>query len=268
MLVVDDNETNRYILNNQLLQWKFVPVIAASGTEALDLLSTGGHFDLVISDMQMPEMDGVQLAETIKEKYRGLPIFLLSSLGDERRMKHVDLFAAILAKPVKHQQLCKAIMRQFKEAGFGSVEDHHAHRQKLSSEFAVKHPMKILVAEDNPVNQLLAVMVLRKLGYEPSTATNGVKVLEAVLEQHYDIILMDVQMPEMDGIEATRLIRQQLKLQPVIIAATANAMQEDRENCMQAGMDDYISKPLELDSLVKMLERWSPMVATDTPLDL
>jgi CheY-like chemotaxis protein len=131
-------------------------------------------------------------------------------------------------------------------------------QRKLSIDFALKHPMKILIAEDNPVNQLLAVTVLTKLGYAPVTAANGLKVLEAVMDQHFDLILMDVQMPEMDGLEATEQIRKRLKAQPVIIAATANAMQEDREICLSAGMDDYISKPLQLESLVKLLEKWAP----------
>lgn len=257
VLVVDDNETNRYILNNQLLQWKFVPTTAASGCEALQILADGHQFDLVISDMVMPEMDGIELAEEIKSRYPQLPIFLLSSIGEERRKQHIQLFSAVLTKPVKQQQLCKAIVMQFKEASAPGSEDPEVFRQKLSVNFALKYPMKILIAEDNPVNQLLAVMVLKKLGYDPHTAINGVKVLEAVLKEQYDLILMDVQMPEMDGLEATQLIRQQLKIQPVIIAATANAMQEDRESCMQAGMDDYISKPLELESLVSMLEKWA-----------
>jgi signal transduction histidine kinase/CheY-like chemotaxis protein len=256
ILVVDDNETNRYILTNQLLHWKFVPTTAASGKAALSILAAGNEFDLVITDMQMPEMDGVELATAIKKQYPQLPLFLLSSIGDERRKQFPDLFSAILTKPVKQQQLCKSIVMQFKEANV-ETEERDVFKQKLSANFSSQYPMKILIAEDNPVNQLLAVMVLKKLGYDPHTATNGIKALEAVINDQYDLILMDVQMPEMDGLEATQLIRQQLKIQPIIIAATANAMQEDRENCMAAGMDDYISKPLELEALVKMLEKWA-----------
>jgi CheY-like chemotaxis protein len=257
ILVVDDNETNRYILTNQLLHWKFVPTTAASGKAALSILSAGNVFDLVITDMQMPEMDGIELATAIKKHYPDLPLFLLSSIGDERKKQFPDLFSAILTKPVKQQQLCKSIVMQFKEANNGEVDERDVPKQRLSVNFASQYPMKILIAEDNPVNQLLAVMVLKKLGYDPHTATNGIKALEAVLNEQYDLILMDVQMPEMDGLEATQLIRQQLKMQPVIIAATANAMQEDREQCMAVGMDDYISKPLELEVLVKMLEKWA-----------
>lgn len=258
ILIVDDNETNRYILNSQLLQWNFVPTVAASGGEALQLLSGLDEFDLVITDMKMPEMNGVELATAIKKDYPALPIFLLSSIGDERQMQYPLLFSSILSKPLKQQQLCKAIVMQFKQAVSREVDDSPLQKQKLSVDFAERFPMQILVAEDNPVNQLLAVMVLKKLGYDPHTAINGVKVLEAVIAQQYDLILMDVQMPEMDGLDATRLIRQQLAVQPVIIAATANAMHEDRETCMDAGMDDYISKPLELETLVQLLEKWAP----------
>lgn len=257
ILIVDDNETNRYILNSQLLQWKFVPTVAASGREALEMLTTTA-FDLVISDMRMPEMDGIQLATAIKKEYPMLPIFLLSSIGDERQRQYPSLFSVILSKPLKQQQLCKAIVMQFKQSASREHDEHVVSKQKLSTDFALRYPMDILVAEDNPVNQLLAVMVLKKLGYDPHTAVNGVKVLEAVMGNRYDLILMDVQMPEMDGLDATRLIRQQLQVQPVIIAATANAMQEDRDNCMAAGMDDYISKPLELEILVQLLEKWAP----------
>ena len=257
ILVIDDNETNRYILTNQLLHWNFVPTTAESGKQALQLLEEGNEFDLVITDMKMPEMNGVELAMAVKEKYPKVPLFLLSSIGDERRREFSDLFSTILTKPVKQQHLCKSIVAQFRESARGDSEERDVPTQKLTTDFALQYPMKILVAEDNAVNQLLAMMVLKKLGYEPHTVTNGIRALEAASREQYDLILMDVQMPEMDGMEATQLIRQQLKLQPVIIAATANAMQEDRESCIAAGMDDYISKPLELEALVKMIEKWA-----------
>jgi CheY-like chemotaxis protein len=131
-------------------------------------------------------------------------------------------------------------------------------------EFAKKYPIKILVAEDNAVNQTLIIMVMKKLGFVPDLAPNGVKALEALVAKPYDIILMDVQMPEMDGIEATRIIRQQSYHQPVIIAVTANAMQDDKEACMQAGMDDYISKPIELEKLMTLLEKWAIVIKQKT----
>jgi CheY-like chemotaxis protein len=130
-------------------------------------------------------------------------------------------------------------------------------RQKLSAEFSQRYPMRILIAEDNPVNQKLSMKVLGKLGYTPDVVQNGKEVLEIVGNKKYDLILMDVQMPQMDGLEATRMIRLCLEVQPVIIAMTANSMLGDREECLQAGMDDYISKPVRIEELVTMLEKWA-----------
>jgi CheY-like chemotaxis protein len=132
--------------------------------------------------------------------------------------------------------------------------------QKLSGDFAKKYPLKILIAEDNRVNQKIAVRMISKLGYDPDIAVDGKEVLEEVSKVNYDLILMDVQMPEMDGLEATRMVRLCLPVQPVIIAMTANAMQGDREECIQAGMDDYISKPVHLEELVVKLEKWAQHV--------
>jgi CheY-like chemotaxis protein len=130
----------------------------------------------------------------------------------------------------------------------------------MTTDFAAKYPLNILIAEDNPVNQTLISMVMKKLGYQPVIAVNGLKAVEALNEKQYDIVLMDVQMPEMDGLEATQLIRAQLHYQPIIIAVTANAMQDDKEACLQAGMDDYISKPIQLDKLVSILEKWGTKI--------
>ena len=253
-MVIDDNPTNRKILESQLQNWKFLPVLAESGEEALNLLSQH-QFDMVITDMQMPEMDGAELARKIKNTHSHLPIILLSSIGDEHSKKNQSLFNHVLAKPVKHHELNNIIISQFKNSAV-KVEKH-APRHKLNTEFGTKYPLRILVAEDNPVNQTLIMMVMKKLGIVPDLAPNGVKVLEALVTTPYDIILMDVQMPEMDGLEATQIIRQQSAHQPVIIAVTANAMQDDKDACTKAGMDDYISKPIELDKLMTVLEKWA-----------
>ena len=129
--------------------------------------------------------------------------------------------------------------------------------QKLSIEFATSHPLKILVAEDNLVNQKLTLKILSKLGFEASLAENGRQTIEMASLQLYDVILMDVQMPEMDGLEATRIIRRDLKIQPIIVAMTANAMNEDKDECLKAGMDDFLSKPVKLEDLLNMLVKWS-----------
>jgi CheY-like chemotaxis protein len=133
-------------------------------------------------------------------------------------------------------------------------------KPKLTTDFSKKYPLRILIAEDNRMNQKLAMRILGKLGYDPDIAENGKEVLEEVSKRNYDLILMDVQMPEMDGLEATRMIRVCLENQPVIIAMTANAMQGDREECLKNGMDDYISKPVNLEELVIMLEKWAVQV--------
>jgi CheY-like chemotaxis protein len=220
-------------------------------------LSKAGDFDLVITDMQMPEVDGVALAKAIKEKTPDLPIILLSSIGDEHKKQYEHLFRHILTKPVKQKVLSNAITAELRKQDKSVVAMPEA-QKKLSARFAESHPLHILIAEDNPVNQTLIVRTLAKLGFEPGMAENGIAALDALQRGYYNLILMDVQMPEMDGLEATRAIRKdQSGEQPVIIAMTANAMTEDKEICLEAGMDDYISKPIKLEKLMEVLEKWS-----------
>lgn len=259
VLVVDDNATNRNILKGQLEGWKLEPTIASSGNEAMEFLSGSKKFDLVLSDMQMPEMDGIVLAKFIRRSHPQLPIILLSSIGDERNKIHSTLFSSVLIKPVKQSLLCKHILQQFRQTGNAGLPDHKV-TSRLSADFSKKYPLSILIAEDNIVNQKLTERVLNKLGYIPEIAANGQLALEAVSQKKFDVILMDIQMPEMDGLESTREIRRQLSRQPVIIAMTANAMQGDREECLEAGMNDYISKPVKLEILVSMLEKWASLV--------
>lgn len=256
VLVIDDNSTNRSILKNQMEQWKLVPTLAESGEQALTILSEGESFDLVVTDMQMPEMDGMELAKAIRKRNLTIPIVLLSSIGDESCKSHTELFSSVLTKPVRQATLHKHIVSHLKQQNTTIVEKT-ASKKTLSLEFSQKYPLNILITEDNPVNQKLAERVLTKLGYSPSKALNGKEAVDAVRQNQYDIILMDVQMPVMDGLEATQNIRLLKKYQPVIIAMTANAMQGDREKCIAAGMDDYISKPIRPEDLVKMLEKWA-----------
>ncbi|MCD9015687.1 hybrid sensor histidine kinase/response regulator [Parachryseolinea silvisoli] len=256
VLVVDDNRTNLNILKGQLEQWKLVPTLASSGAEALQILESSENFDLVITDMQMPDMDGVQLTNLIKANHAYLPVVLLSSIGDESKKNHPDLFAAVLNKPVKQQQFSRVLHSVLRTGDEGVLVEEKKSKQVLSTEFAERYPLRILVAEDNPVNQKLTTRVLNKLGYmEIVIAPNGLEAVERFHEQFYDVILMDVQMPEMDGLEATRLIRAKQYHQPYIISMTANAMQGDREICMQAGMDDYVSKPIKLEAVIVALEK-------------
>lgn len=253
VLVIDDNATNLKILQTQLQQWMLAPVLADSAEKALDILKSQ-TFDLIITDMQMPDMDGLQLSRCIKSKYN-TPIILLSSIGDESRRKHPELFAAVLNKPVKQQQLSKVVQAALRpDMVNGHVPEQSKSKQLLTTEFAKQYPLKILLAEDNVVNQKLTLRVLSKLGYtDVEVAQTGLEAIEKFNDEFYEVILMDVQMPEMDGLEATRLIRMKQYLQPVIISMTANAMQDDREKCMQAGMDGYISKPINISELVDAL---------------
>ena len=185
-----------------------------------------------------------------------MPIILLSSIGDETRKKHSHLFAAILAKPVKQHNLFEVIVNALRreQAPLAKTTDV---QNIMSEEFASNNPFKILIAEDNLINQKLIIRVLSKLGYTTSLANNGKETVEKLEQEDFDIVLMDMQMPVMDGLEATRIIRKTFLKQPVIIAMTANAMAEDKEACIQAGMDEYMSKPISLSDLMQLLEKLS-----------
>jgi signal transduction histidine kinase/ligand-binding sensor domain-containing protein/DNA-binding response OmpR family regulator len=255
ILVIDDNATNRDILQTQLKEWKFVPVMADSGAQALKILSSEEQVDLIISDMNMPVMDGVQLAKKIRKKLPDLPIILLSSMGNEQSRKEAHLFNAILTKPTRHQVLYKHITEQLKTTG-NMIKEVEPVKSQFSEDFAKQYPMSILIAEDNLVNQKLIKHILNKMGYDPDIAVNGHEALNAMTIKKYNMVFMDVQMPEMDGLEATRFIRENMDHQPVIVAMTANAMPEDRELCMKTGMDDYLSKPMKIVDIMDVLERW------------
>lgn len=250
VLVVDDNNTNLHILEKQLELWKLLPTLVDSGTGALEILKANS-FDLIITDMQMPGMDGVTLSNCIKKSAVDVPIILLSSIGEDIKKFDKQIFASVLTKPVKAGELNEVIKRQFTSTSEKIIADPK--EKLLSDRFAEQFPLKILIAEDNPVNQKLANLLLKKLGYEPEIASNGLEAVEKHQQNHYDLILMDVQMPEMDGLEATRTIRNWEGIQPTIIAMTANAMQEDRELCLEAGMNDYISKPFKTEVLKEAL---------------
>lgn len=256
VLIVDDNLTIRSTLKKQLEKWKLLPTLADSGYQALEMLSTGSDFDLVLTDMQMPGMDGLQLAKNIHGKNKNIPVILLSSPGDDKRHGY-KLSISVLAKPIKQALLFKHIANYFNSEKTAPIDERSVDNKKLSPGFANQFPLRILIVEDNPVNQKLAERVLTKLGYKPDKVLNGQEALSALEKRYYDIIFMDVQMPVMDGLEATKKIRLGKNAQPLIIAMTANAMQGDRAICIEAGMNDYISKPLQLEVLVHKLETWA-----------
>jgi signal transduction histidine kinase/ligand-binding sensor domain-containing protein/DNA-binding response OmpR family regulator len=261
VLVVDDNLTNLSILKNQLERWKLIPTLATSAEEALGIFSKETQFDLVLTDMEMPDMDGIALAQQIKLlSKKSIPIILLSSVGDDRAKLHAELFSSVLTKPVRQNILCKHILTHLGKQQDENIKNSVEVKQKLSTDFSKRNPLRILIAEDNPVNLKLAERVLTKLGYDPHKVMNGQESLDILEKNYYDIILMDIQMPVMDGLEATKKIRERNGAQPVIIAMTANAMQGDREICLKAGMDDYISKPINLEDLIFMLEKWGYVI--------
>jgi len=253
ILVVDDNQTNLTILKNLLQRWKFRPEVVSSGQAALDLLKSGQDFELVITDMQMPEIDGIMLAKEIRTFSATMPIILLSSVGLESKEKYPGLFHSVINKPAKNKQLLDLIHTALCENKEELAEAAKPRQNQLDKSFALKHPVRILVVEDNMINIKLITTVLGKLGYVVDTAENGQIAVDKFLQTTYDLIFMDVLMPVMDGLEATRRIRAIDKEQPKIVAMTANAMQEDRQNCIDAGMDEYLSTPLEINSLKKAI---------------
>lgn len=257
ILIADDNFTLSNIFKNQLERWNLVPFIANSGKQALQILTQETGIDLALIDMQMPEMDGIELAKAVKQSYPDLPVLLMNKVGNEKYKEHTELFNSVAEKPLKHHNIIGQTLSLLWQKGKdNSGKDQYA-KQKLSVDFAQQYPLNILIAEDDKMNQKLVTKVLNKLGYDPQVSENGKDVLEVVSQKSFDLILMDVQMPEMDGLEATRMIRICLSEQPVIIAMTANTLQGDREECLKAGMDDYIGKPVKLDSLVNIIEKWA-----------
>ncbi|MGV3706504.1 MAG: response regulator [Arcticibacter sp.] len=252
VLIVDDNATNLRILSAQLEQWGLYSVSALSAAEGIRILDGGLEVDMVVTDMQMPEMDGLAFGRILRQRYAKLPIALLSSIGDDTGARFPGIFSEVLVKPVKHQLLYKSIERQLNKRGV-SKAPRPTIASLLNTDLAGRYPLNILVAEDNPVNQRLALLLLRKLGYEAQFANNGIEAIEKARENHYDLIFMDVSMPEMDGFQATRAIRNLPGKQPVIVAMTANAMAEDRDICLKSGMDDYLAKPIRVELLTDTL---------------
>jgi signal transduction histidine kinase/DNA-binding response OmpR family regulator len=254
VLVVDDNETNRRILDYQLNSWGMVCDEADSADEALALLRDGRCYDAAILDMHMPGTDGEALAVALRQQPSGrsLPLIMLTSLGHRQRRVGGADFHAVLTKPVRPSGLFDALAEALVTL---RDEDLPTASQEDSAEATPARQLRILVAEDNPVNQKVALRILERLGHRADVASNGEEAVESVRRQPYDVVLMDVQMPEMDGLDATRYIRAELpsERQPHIIAMTANAFSEDRAQCLEAGMDDYLSKPVRKEQLAGAL---------------
>jgi PAS domain S-box-containing protein len=255
LLIVDDNATHRRILTKLTSSWHICPIAVETGAEALRLMRAGQEFDFALIDMDLPEIDGLTLANAIRElrPLPALPMLALMSPGKSDRTANDHVFAASLSRPIKPTHLFNSLVdlnpRQ------RCVESTPLHPTGVNLVYT--QPERVLLAEDNYVNQKVALRMLARLGYRADLASNGHDVLAAVQRQNYDVILMDVAMPEMDGLEATRRIRnlKEGNDRPWIVALTANAMQGDRELCLAAGMDDYIRKPIKLSELANALRQ-------------
>jgi CheY-like chemotaxis protein len=267
VLVVDDNATNRKILSHQLASWGMIHEEADSGLCALEALrkaaAQGAAFDLAILDLMMPGMDGFELARAIKADpaIAGARLVLLTSFGqrgDDAAAREIGV-AAYLTKPVRQSQLYDCLSTVIGHASVTSDRDNPPSLsvgQTLKATKKMSHKL-ILLAEDNIVNQKVAARQLQKLGYRADLVANGLEALEALGRIPYDLVLMDCQMPEMDGYEATAEIRRRegSEKHTPIVAMTANALEGDREKCIAAGMDDYVSKPVKPEDLGEVLGR-------------
>ncbi|MCP4544549.1 MAG: response regulator [Chloroflexi bacterium] len=277
VLIVDDNETNRHILTQQTHSWGMLSRNTADPTEALAWIRAavreGDRFDVALLDLHMPStaavggMDGLMLAAEIRQEQNAqtLPLVMLTSLEQQKVEADGDTehFAALLSKPIKASQLHNVLVNILPD----QAEPEESTRPQFDPEMAKWLPLRILVAEDTLINQKLTLRLLKRMGYQADVVGNGLEVIEALQRQPYDVVLMDVQMPEMDGLDATRGIRQlsaeelSVGRQPRIVAMTASAMKEDRDACQVAGMDDYVSKPVRVEELVQALSKCQPSSA-------
>jgi len=263
VLVVDDNATNRRVLAQMLTGWHMKPVSVDSAAAAIEEMKrahkSGAPFDVVLIDYMMPDIDGFQLAEQIKgdQDLRESTLIMLTSAGERgHAAKCVELgIAAYLMKPVRQSELLEIICLSIQKSGPGKTHASLLTRHAITES---KRRMNVLIAEDNPVNQKLAARMLQKMGHSVTVVENGRRALLALEKDQFDVILMDIQMPEMDGFEATAAIREREKSQEgthmPILAMTAHAMAGDRERCLEAGMDGYVSKPINVEELVEAME--------------
>jgi len=265
VFILDDNLTNLRILKKQFEVWEMEAEIFSHHEPLLEAIESQS-FDLGIIDMLMPEKDGVDVARLIKSKFpdQKIPFILFSSAGfvtmegDDK-----DLFAAILNKPVKYEYIRRTLLSVLSKGG----QKLEATNKIVTNAYSKSTEINILVAEDNDINQKLVRRSLEKLGLLSDIVFNGLEVMQAIEHKHYDLIFMDVQMPEMDGYEATRLVIERYGSgnKPVIIAMTANALSGDREKALDEGMDDYISKPFKITDLKEKIDKWFPHLAKDLP---
>ncbi len=274
LLIVDDNSTNCRILAAQTTKWGMTPRTSLTGEEALAWLRAGEKFDLAILDMQMPGMDGLMLAREIRQLPTGkdMPLILLTSMGvraDNPEFAQAG-FVTCLTKPIKPAQMFETLVRVM--SGVRAAPKPVSATNKLDPKLSHRLPLRVLLCDDNLINQKVATRLLGQMGYTPKVAGNGIEALAAIDSEPFDMIFMDVMMPEMDGLEATRQIRERQKNRAVnpnykspiiVVAMTASAMPGDREKCLEAGMDDYLSKPVRPEDMRAVVERWGEKAALD-----
>ena len=269
ILVVDDNSTNRQVLRIRLDSWGANVTEVPDGPTALKAMTqahqTGTPFDLIITDMQMPEMDGLMLGRSIRqdERFKGVCLMMMTSLGHQNNSDELSAigFSACLTKPVRPSELFARLTDILN--GNSVATTQKSEELTTSEQFISKGKIRILLAEDNVTNQQVVVGILKKIGLNIDTVANGAEAVKALEMVNYDLVLMDVQMPEMDGLEATQKVRNPessvLNHNIPIIAMTAHAVQGNRELCLEAGMDDYISKPVNFKILAEKLNQWLPL---------
>lgn len=258
VLIVEDNKAHLLSLTKRLKAWGVEVNTASNGKVALEKIKQHKPFDLVLTDLFMPEMDGLELAKTLKNQGTDIPIILITALGSAKTMRGTGLFNSVLAKPLKKDLLYRSLCEVL-EIGLSTQKQEKSADETFREATQANKDVKILLVEDNPVNRKLALRMMHKLGYNPQVATNGLEGFEAIEKESFEIVLMDVQMPVLDGINATKKIRAEIvpDSQPIIIAMTANVMQGDREKCIDAGMNDYISKPFRMAELAEKLAQYS-----------
>jgi signal transduction histidine kinase/HPt (histidine-containing phosphotransfer) domain-containing protein len=278
ILILDDNATSRNALFEQCRRWGMQPKAVENPPQAMELLRNKTEFDLALIDLHLPGMDGLAVAAEIQKLPSAamLPMVLLTPLGKKKRGSEEVrvIFAHAVHKPVKPAQLSSALERALLSPRMSA---RPAEPTKADTSVSAQLPLRILIVDDNAINQKVALRILQQLGYQPEVAGNGREALDRLDRQPFDFIFMDVMMPEMDGLEATRLLRKRQMIggyvnyqsRIIIVAMTAHAMQGDREKCIAAGMDDYLAKPVRPKDVRDMIERWGGKIMQEakTPSD-
>lgn len=249
VLIVNDNRTNRRILGAHIYSWGMVPLIASKTLDALEWIRRGDAFDVGILDMDMQDMDGLTLANEIRSYNQDIPLVILTSMGQRLPANHASLI-----KPVRASQLHRILTNVVSARPARKSDRARAEDKEMQT-----NPLRILLAEDNVTSQKVALQMIKRMGYKADVVANGIEALQALERQPYDLVLMDLKMPDMDGLEATRIIRHHWPENgPKVVAITAYAMKGDRERCIEAGMDDYISKPMKMSELAQVLRKYQP----------